>query len=364
MLGVIRRGLVLVVAVLAVAGIVPPTFADVPTGPRLVFLQFGYRPDALTIGTSDAALGKPATVAGGVVRVRPLPYPFSGPAWSPDGSLIAFSGMTGPLPELLEARNRRIYLVEASGAAIRAIPGTKGGFGPVFSPDGQSIAFAKTIRRHLEPHGWFSGKPWKSTTVWSVGIDGSGLRQLTEWANGVEDLPSSFSPAGSVLGLTHRDVFRDRADAMALRLDGGGSYVLSEDASWPRYSPDGSRIAFLGIRRVGDTSCCEHGDGFSVDLYAMNADGSSRLRLTDTPAKAERPASWDPSGEHLAYTTKSAPTGRTSGDLEAAVMQINADESCPSRLSVPAPRYLGPHTSFHYPAWQPGPGRDAGRIAC
>lgn len=190
------------------------------------------------------------------------------------------------------------------------------------------------------------------------------MKQLTEWANGVENLPSSVAPDGSVLGLTHRDVFRDRADAIALRLDGRGSYVLSQDASWPRYSPDGNQIAFLGIQRIGDTSCCELGDGFSVDLYTMNADRSSQFRLTDTPAKAERPASWDPSGERLAYTTKSTPTERTSGDLESAVMQINADGTCLSRLSIPVRRYREPHTSFHYPAWQPAPGREAGSISC
>jgi Tol biopolymer transport system component len=190
------------------------------------------------------------------------------------------------------------------------------------------------------------------------------LRQLTEWANGVEDLPSSFSPDGSVLGLTHRDTTRDRADAVALRLDGRGSLVLARDAGWPRYSPDGSRIAYLGIRRVGDTSCCERGDGFSVDLYMMNADRSSRLRLTGTPAVAERPASWDPSGQRLVYTTKSAPTERASGDLEAAVMQINADGTCRSRISAPAPRAGGPQVSFQDPSWQPGLGREAGRIAC
>ncbi len=270
--------------------------------------------------------------------------------------------MTGPLPKILLPKSRQIYVAMADGAGIRPIPGTRGGFGPIFSADGQSIAFAKTARRYLD--GRFGRTWWKSTTVWVVDLDGSGLRQLTAWENGVEDLPSSFSPDESALGLTHRDVLRDRAEATALRLDGGGSRVLAKNAAWPRYSPDGTRIAFLGIRRVGDTSCCELGDGFSVDLYAMNADGSSRLQLTDTPAKAERPASWDPSGERLAYTTKSDPTESTSGDLEAAVMQINADGSCRSRISVSVPRIRGHRLSFHYPAWQPGPGREAGRIEC
>jgi Tol biopolymer transport system component len=352
--GVIRRMLGLGGVVLAILLSAVTAVADAPPGPRLAFLKFTERPDVLAVATGDAALQEPMTVAGGGARVRPLPYPSSGPAWSPDGSVLAFSGMAGPEPRLLLPSNRRIYVSNADRSGRHVVHGTQGGFGPVFSPDGQSIVFAKTVRRDY----------WKSTTVWSVRLDGSGLRQLTQWANGVEDLPSSFSPDGSVLALTHRDVFRDRIDATALRLDGGGSYLLAKDASWPRYSPDGSRIAFLGIRRVGDTSCCEQGDGFSVDLYVMDADRSSRRPLTDTPAKAERRASWDPSGERLAYTTKSEPTEKTSGDLEAAVMQINADGSCLSRLSVPVPKSRDYRLSFRYPTWQPGPGREAGRIEC
>jgi TolB protein len=360
---VIRRVLGLGGAALASLGIVVPAIADAPAGPQLAFLQFTSKPDALEIGTSDAALRAPVAVAGGGSRVRPLPYPLSGPAWSPEGSLLAFSGMTGPIPKLLEAMNRQIYLVQADGGGLRAIPGTRGGFAPVFSPGGQSIAFAKIVRKKLKG-GPFGAATWRGTTTWSVGLDGKRLKQLTEWSKGVEDIPSSFSPDGSALGLTHRDVFHDRADAVALRLDNHGPYVLSKNAAWPRYSPDGSRIAFLGIRRIGDTSCCEQGDGFSIDLFAMDADRSSRLRLTDTPSQAERPASWDPSGERLVYTTKSAPTERASGDLEASVMQINADGTCRSRVSIPQLRTPGHHVSFHYPTWQPGSGREAGPISC
>jgi len=339
--------------------------AEAPPGPRLAFLRSIERPASLAIATSDASLRAPAAVAGGGIQLRPLPYPASGPAWSSDGSRIAFSGMRGPLPGILRPARRQIYVVASDGAAMRAIPGTRGGFAPVFSPDGKSIAFAKTATRAVHAPGPTDRPPWRSTTVWRVGLSGGGRpRRLTEWQNGVENLPSSFSPDGSVLAMTHRDSFRDRADAIALRLDGRGSYLLADSASWPKHSPDGFRIAFLGIGRADGTSCCERGDGFSVDLYTMNADRSSPLRLTDTPGEAERAVSWDPSGERLVYTTKSPPTERASGDLEAAVMQVNSDGSCPTRFQVRVPRLRDYHLLLRYPTWQPGPGRDAGRIEC
>lgn len=360
----IGRSIGLAAALLATFGIAAAALAGVRAGPRLAFLRFTERPDAIVLATGDPSLGEITAVAGGGSPARPLPYPPSGPAWSPDGATIAFSGVTGPLPGLLRPERRRIYLVDAAGGGVRPVVGTRGGFAPVFSSDGTSVAFARSVRKTVEPEGLFGGRYWRGTSVWTVGLDGGRRRQLTEWQNGVEDLPSSFSPDGSVLALTHRDAFRDRADATALRLDEGDPHLLVRDAAWPRYSPDGSRIAFLGIQRVGDTACCEKGDGFSVDLYAMDADRSSRTQLTDTPGKAERPASWDPSGERLVYTTKSAPTGEATGELEAAVMEINADGSCRSRISVSPPRGRERRLSFLYPAWQPGLGREAGRIAC
>jgi TolB protein len=46
----------------------------------------------------------------------------------------------------------------------------------------------------------------------------------------------------------------------------------------PRWSPDGSRIAFSSDR-----------DGNS-EVYMMNADGSGQTRLTDDPAHDDQPA--------------------------------------------------------------------------
>lgn len=330
--------------------------ATVPEGPRLAFLEFVNRPNALRVATGDASLGERTTVAGGSPRVRPFPYPLSGPAWSPDGALIVFTGMKGPPPGLLRPQRRQIYLVAADGSGIAAIPSTREGFGPVFFPDSRRIAFAKSK--------WgLPGVFQKSISIWSVGLDGSGLTQLTEWAPGIENLPSSFSPDGSILAFTHRDAIRERVDARALRLSDDSTFVLARNAKWPRYSPDGSRIAFVGVEAVDGGSCCELGDGFTVDLYTMNADRSSRRRLTDTPLKAEQPPSWDPSGDRLAYMTAGSPA-EALGSYVDSVMQVNADGTCPSRISAPVLRPDGHWVAFNFPVWQPGPGRGAGRIAC
>jgi Tol biopolymer transport system component len=350
---VIRRALILGAILLLVAS---AARAAAPEGPRLAFLEYVNQPDALRVATGDASLGERTTVAGGSPRVRPFPYALSGPVWSPDGALIAFTGMRGPSSGLFKPRRRQIYLVAADGSGLAAIPSTREGFSPVFFPDGRRIAFAKSK--------WgLPGVLQKSISIWSVGLDGSGLTQLTEWTPGIENLPSSFSPDGSILAFTHRDAVRERVDAGALRLSDNSSFVLARNAKWPRYSPDGSRIAFLGVEAVGGGSCCEFGDGFSVDLYTMSANGSSRRRITDTPLKAEQPPNWDPSGERLAYMTVGGPA-EPLGSIVDSVMEVNADGTCSSRVSPPVLRPGGHWVAFNFPVWQPGPGRGAGRIAC
>lgn len=60
----------------------------------------------------------------------------------------------------------------------------------------------------------------------------------------------------------------------------------------PRWSPDGSRIAFKSNR-----------GGNQYDIYVMNADGSAAVRLTDHPANDNDPA-WMPDGQSLIFNSE------------------------------------------------------------
>ena len=69
--------------------------------------------------------------------------------------------------------------------------------------------------------------------------------------------------------------------------------------------------------------------------------------------------SWDPSGQRIAFTKLNDLEGSPLGLVKArSIEEVNADGTCP--MSVPSLR----RGFFSGAAWQPGPGREAGRIAC
>ncbi len=73
--------------------------------------------------------------------LTPGPYDNSGPAWSPDGKLIAFSSKRQGDPD--RHTNSDIYVIEAAeGATPRQVTTWEGTDSkPVFSPDGKTIAY-------------------------------------------------------------------------------------------------------------------------------------------------------------------------------------------------------------------------------
>jgi len=152
----------------------------------------------------------------------------------------------------------------------------------------------------------------------------------------------------------------DGEDAVALNLIDGSTKVLARSAEQPVYSPDGSRVAFISYR---DRNQIEGFDRPVLvgELYVSNVDGSGPRRLTHTIDKQESAPSWDPSGQRLAYTQSSDPEAL---GLDNVIMEINADGSCRKDLfdGLRKPKTLGP--GLYGPVWQPGLGREAGRIDC
>jgi TolB protein len=329
---VLRRYILgaLVLAIIVIAG---SAAAASPDGPRLAVLRLPRDPAKAEIATLSPSGSNYLPVFAPLAEAGRRLGVLSVPAWSPDGTQMAFSRRRG--------KRWEISLVSADGSELRAVPGTRGGILPVFAPDGRNLAFTR-IRR--EKRGRDAG--YDSASVWIVDLATGERRQLTRWREHLEQYASSFSPDGATLLVTRID-YDERSgepEVVALRFDGRTSSLLVGEGLFPVYSPDGSRIALFRFQGHSEQS----------DLYVIDADGANLRHLTHTPSREELFASWDPSGERIAYSSFREFEPRE----EAAIVQINADGTCPAEvLSQPGIAFVGP-------VWRPGPGREAGRIAC
>jgi len=376
--GVLRLGLALSIA-LAVSAAV--SVAAVPDGPRLAIIRSFPYPKSLTeIATVDPAGGALQTVMRDEDLVRDEgAFGIIGPhpAFSPDGSLIAF---TGSVRRGGGVESPVVLVVGADGTGPRALGGTFTEAPPIFAPDGHTIAFAtlKVVGGPLERLGRASSRYVAHVLVGirSVDIEDGSQRMVTPWrpwGQGAVLYPSSYSPDGSTLAVTAWPFTGPmRARAVAVRLDGSGSALLAKDAEEPVYSPDGSRIAFIGVH-THFKHLPHHRQRTIIrkDLYAMGADGSGLTRLTRSPGRLEEWPSWDPSGERIAFNSyrialDSLRLGAAGRRIEipvpinTSVMQINADGTCLTKILTSRSR----RQSLGGAAWQPGPGRGAGPIEC
>lgn len=307
-------------------------------GPRVFFVGFDLEALRLELLSSSPNGGAARRVAGGgfLGTVKP-PFPeVAPPSWSADGRLMAFVG--------LRRGANQVFLTAGGDRAPRPVPNTRGATMAALSPDGETIAFS------------LLNASVGTTSILLYDHVERRMRRLTPARPRLHMAPSSFAPDGRSLAVSAHDPRRGYR-ALGIDLATGKRRVLARRATSPALSPDGTRLAYIGF---GDRRR-QAGTPFPPgELYVRRLPDGKAMRLTRTWQQGEATPSWDPAGERIAYSQPTGPLGFLG--LSERVMQINADGSC--RRGLFAPRRSNVFASYLSPAWQPGPGREAGRINC
>ena len=207
--------------------------------------------------------------------------------FSPDSKRIVFTQSTGRVKadptgeEWIE--NSALTIVNRDGSERHVVYRRTKHRGdlnsPAFSPDGRRLAF--------EIHNSGFNKPAHKSAVFVVGVGGSGLRQLTPWAENAGDHPD-WSPDGKwILFHSHVDDPSAQGQYFIVRPDGTGRRQLTHfpNDTWvgrASFAPDGKSIVFS-----------KGPEGGNASVYTMRLDGSRVQRVTRSNLWSSAP-SWGP----------------------------------------------------------------------
>jgi Tol biopolymer transport system component len=178
---------------------------------------------------------------------------------------------------------------------------------PSASADGQHVVF-----QSFRDEGW---------NIFSMNADGSNQVDLTNTKfepNHIVNFEPAWSPDGSKVAFMRQAA--GRQDIWVVNANGTGQMDLTESlalyATAPEFSPDGSKILFIG---AGPTPCCT--TAYNNDIWVMNANGSNAKQLTTTNAPTQNTGpTWSPDGLRIAYSTSESP-----GAIDNGLHVMNAD---------------------------------------
>jgi Tol biopolymer transport system component len=217
-----------------------------PDGSRIAYRRRRGSPSTLGIWIVDTA---------GVATHEVLHGAWESPDWSPDGTRLAISYIG-------------IYSVKPTGDSLQAI--TTKGFTPRWSPDGNELAFQNF-----------------DNSIGSIGLvsrDGTGLRSLAP-TGGIESwLQPDWSPDGARLVHVRRP---SPEEIFVMDTTGHAEQRLTTDEysdGDPAWSPDGQWIAWTSQRQAGS------------EIWLMKPDGTGAHALT-----LGYSASWSPDSRRIAF---------------------------------------------------------------
>jgi Tol biopolymer transport system component len=177
------------------------------------------------------------------------------PAWSPDGSKIAFvSGWD-------------VWVMNADGTAMTNLTNHPAfDSNPTWSADGTKIAFSSTRNGPAQ--------------LYVMNANGSAPTQITYYDSlGGTAIHADWSPDGQWIAFTWTGPTDDEVEIYMVKPDGTQVTQVTntpDDENTPTWSPDSKRIAFLK----------------GCDIWTMKKDGTGLFNVTSTPGLCENSSAW------------------------------------------------------------------------
>ncbi len=238
------------------------------------------------------------------------------PAWSPDGTKVAYTAFVQRAKT--KTRNADMFIYELLTGKRWLVSYRQGiNSGATFSPDGKSIFL--TISQEGSPD------------IYKMDLDGTLGKKVTNGPRGAMNVEPAVSPDGKKIAFSS-----DRSGnpmIYVMDIDGSNPVRMTFAGKYnatPAWSPDGKKLAFSGWSD----------DHF--DIFTMNVDGSQMLRITSAKkpngkwAQNEDPV-FSADGRMLMYTSN-----------RTGVNQIyisNLDGSDERRITTDSHNYYKPKWS-------------------
>lgn len=205
-------------------------------------------------------------------------------AWSPDGRHIAYSAQPrAPMGADGTRQDRepaQVRIMDADGSNTRSLTGgSSRNIRPAWSPDGSTIAFMSD--RHAKFDLSLTGTDDGDLEIYLMDRNGSNVRRLTEGA--ATALTPAWSPDGRRIAF---QINRDgELHSYIMNADGSNQRRLTNGPRFdvrPAWSPDGEEMVFN----------CGSGQHKNWEICRIRADGSGFRTLTKNEVFDGHPDWW------------------------------------------------------------------------
>jgi Tol biopolymer transport system component len=258
-----------------------------PDGSRVAYVD-GGRLWIAPVTPGDVPTDTGASVSGKVPEFGTFPVD-AAPAWSPDGSKIAY------------ASDGDIYLVGASAGEQPQRLTTDPALDewPAWSSDGRFIYYVNQGTTPLDGNAIST-----SQELWRVPAVGGTPKRITR--DDVAEIQPDFAHNGSMLVWAGGGVVAMNAtngQTSDLRNTGDGAVITMPDGWNPRWSPDGSKVAVLvyqGDRaNLGDPSLGIPDDLPAMEIVIVDLKTGASTTVGPRVAAFWNPVSWMPDSRSL-----------------------------------------------------------------